>query len=242
MKILFSLRRFVTILTGIVSLSMLLWSCTKFNDDNNSNTPAAGLMSFNLAPDQSGVYITLSGNNLSNVPLAYTSYSGVYQAIFPGERPVQSFSYPSDSALAQVNHVFTPDKYYSVFVIGANGHYQNLVTDDNFDSLAAKSGKAFVRYINAIADSSKPLVTIAANGNNVVSNNASFASVSDFATIDAGDVAVKVNSGSSIDVSRNITLEQNKVYTVLLVGTPGAADPTKAVQIKFISNGTVTDQ
>ena len=129
-----------------------------------------------------------------------------------------------------------------MFVIGANGHYQNLVTDDNFDSLAAKSGKAFVRYINAIADSSKPLVTIAANGNNVVSNNASFASVSDFATIDAGDVAVRVNSGSSIDVSRNITLEQNKVYTVLLVGTPGAADPTKAVQIKFISNGTVTGQ
>jgi hypothetical protein len=242
MKSLFSLRRFVVGMMGLVSLSLLLWSCTKFGDDNNNNTPAAGLMSFNLAPDQPGVYITLSGNNLSNVPLAYTSYSGVYNAIFPGERPVQSFSYPSDSALAQVNHVFTPDKYYSVFVIGANGNYQNLVTDDNFDSLAAETGKAFVRYVNAIADSSKPLVTIAANGTNVVSNNASFAAVSDFAKINAGDVTVNVNNGSSIDASRNITLEQNKVYTVLLVGTPGATDSTKAVQIKFISNGTVTNQ
>ncbi len=242
MKSLFSFRRFAVRLTGIVSLSLLLWSCTKFDDDNNNNTSAAGLMSFNLAPDQSGVYITLSGNNLNNTPLAYTSYSGVYQAIFPGDRPVQSFSYPSDSAIAQVNHVFTPNKYYSLFVIGANDHYQNLVTNDNFDSLAATSGKAFIRYINAIPDSSKPLVTIAANGNNVVNTNASFASVSDFATIDAGDVAVRVSNGSSVDASRNITLEQNKVYTVLLVGTPGAADTTRSVQIKYISNGTVTDQ
>jgi hypothetical protein len=242
MKSLFSLRRFIAGLTGIVSLSLLLWSCTKFDDDNNNSTPAAGLMSFNLAPDQPGVYIRLSGNNLNNTPLAYTSYSGVYQSIFPGERPVQSFSYPSDSALAQVNHVFTPDKYYSVFVIGANGHYQNLVTNDNFDSLAASSGKAFIRYVNAIADSSKPLVTIAANGNNVLSNNASFASVSEFAAIDAGEVAVTVNNGSSIDASRNITLEQNKVYTVLLVGTPNASDSAKAVQIKYITNGTVTAQ
>jgi hypothetical protein len=242
MKSLFSFRRFAVRLTGIVSLSLLLWSCSKFNDDNNNNTSAAGLMSFNLAPDQSGVYITLSGNNLNNTPLAYTSYSGVYQGIFPGDRPVQSFSYPSDSAIAQVNQVFTPNKYYSLFVIGANGHYQNLVTNDNFDSLAATSGKAFVRYINAIPDSSKPLVTIAANSNNVVNTNAAFASVSDFATIDAGDVAVRVNNGSTVDASRNITLEQNKVYTVLLVGTPGATDTTRAVQIKYISNGTVTGQ
>jgi hypothetical protein len=242
MKSLFSLRRFIAGLTGIVSLSLLLWSCAKFDDDNNNNTPAAGLMSFNLAPDQSGVYIRLSGNNLNNTPLAYTSYSGVYQSIFPGERPVQSFNYASDSALAQVNHVFTPDKYYSVFVIGANGHYQNLVTNDDFDSLAASSGKAFIRYVNAIADSSKPLVTIAANGNNVFSNNAAFASVSDFAKVDAGELAVTVNNGSSIDASRNITLEQNKVYTVLLVGTPGASDSARAIQIKYISNGTVTAQ
>jgi len=242
MKSQFSFRRFMASLAGIVLLSLLLWSCSKFSDDNNNDTPAAGLMSFNLVPDQSGVYIALSGNNLSNVPLAYTSYSGIYQSIFPGDRPVQSFSYPGDSALAQVNHVFTPHKYYSVFVIGANGHYQNLVTDDNFDSLSAISGKAFIRYVNAIADSSKPIVSIAANGNNVVNNNASFGAVSDFTAIDAGDVAVRVNDGSSIDATRNITLEQNKVYTVLLVGNPAAADTTKAVQIKYITNGTVTGQ
>jgi hypothetical protein len=85
-------------------------------------------------------------------------------------------------------------------------------------------------------------VTIAANGSNVVNDNASFTAVSEFRTIDAGDVAVKVNNGSTIDASRNISVEQGKVYTVLLVGVPGAADATKAVQIKFILNGSLSDQ
>lgn len=242
MKSPFSIRKFIVGLTGIVVLSFLLWSCSKFDDDDNYNTPSAGLMSFNLAPDQPGIYITLSGNNLNQLPLAYTNYSGVYQSIFPGDRAVQSYSYPSDSAIAEGNHVFTPEKFYSLFVVGANGHYQNVVTNDNFDSLAVTAGKAFIRYVNAIPDSSKPLVTISANDNNVIDDNASFASVSDFTAIDAGDVALKVSNGSSINASRNITLEQNKAYTVLLVGTPGATDTAKAVQIKFISNGTLSDQ
>ena len=242
MKSLFFFRRLFVGLTGMIALSFLLLSCTKFNDDDDSNIPGAGLMTFNLAPDQAGIYITLSGNNLNNLPLGYTNYSGVYQAIYPGDRAVQSYSYPSDTAIAGGTHAFSPDKFYSLFVVGANGHYKNVVTNDNFDSLAATAGKAFVRYINAIPDSSKPLVTIAANGNNVVNDNASFSSVSEFKIIDAGDVAVKVNNNTSIDASRNITLEQGKVYTVLLVGSPGAADTTKAVQIKFISNGTINGQ
>ena len=62
------------------------------------------------------------------------------------------------------------------------------------------------------------------------------------ASIDAGDVAVKVSNGSSIDASRNIPVEQGKVHTVLLAGVPGAADTTKAVQIKYILNGSLSDQ
>jgi len=242
MKSFFSIRMIVGAITGIAALAFLLSACSKFNDDNNSNTPAAGLMTFNLAPDQPGVFITLSGNNLNNLPLAYTNYSGSYQAVYPGNRPIQTYSYPSDSAIAEGNHIFTPDKYYSLFVVGANGKYQNVVINDNFDSLANSAGKAFIRYINAIPDSSKPVVTIAANGNNIISDNASFSAVSEFSTIDAGDVAVKVNNGSSIDASRNIILEAGKVYTVLLVGVPGASDSTKAVQIKYIFNGSISGQ
>jgi len=241
MKSFFSGRKIVVAITGVAALAFLLSACSKFDDDNNS-TPASGLMSFNLAPDQAGVFITLSGNNLNNLPLAYTNYSGTYQAIYPGNRAVQTYSYPADTAIAEGNFTFTPDKYYSLFVVGANGRYQNVVINDNFDSLANSAGKAFIRYINAIPDSSKPVVTIAVNANNVVNDNTFFAAVSEFRTIDAGNVVVTVNNGSSIDASRNITVEQGKVYTVLLVGAPGAADTTKAVQIKYIFNGSISDQ
>jgi hypothetical protein len=42
------------------------------------------------------------------------------------------------------------------------------------------------------------------------------------------------------DTSRTVTLEKDKVYTVLLVGIPGQTDTTKSVQIKYIANGTLT--
>jgi hypothetical protein len=241
MKSFFSIRTIFVAITGTVAMAFLLSACSKFKDDSN-NIPAAGLMYFNLAPDQAGIFITLSGNSLNNLPLSYTNYSGAYQTVYPGNRPIQTYSYPSDSAIAEGNSIFTPNKYYSLFVVGANGKYQNVVTNDNFDSLSNTSGKAFVRYINAIPDSSKPAVTIAANGNNVINDNASFSTVSEFRTVDAGEVAVKVNNGSSIDANRNITLEQGKVYTVLLVGVPGDSDSAKAVQIKYILNGNISGQ
>jgi len=98
-----------------------------------------------------------------------------------------------------------------------------------------------VRYVNAIPDSTLlPTVTISSNGNNVFNTNATFPSVSDFKGITPGDIAVNVNAESGSTASRTITVEQGKIYTILLVGQPGATDSTKAVQIKFIQNGQVT--
>ena len=66
----------------IVTVAVLLAACSKFNDDEtNNNTPVAGLRAFNLAPDQSLIGITLSGNNFTNNPLAYTIFTGSYQRI-----------------------------------------------------------------------------------------------------------------------------------------------------------------
>jgi hypothetical protein len=75
----------------------------------------------------------------------------------------------------------------------------------------------------------------------VINTPAGFSSVSDFVAADPGQVAVSVKNGSNIDASRTISLEQGKVYTVLLAGIPGATDTTKAVQIKYILNGSLTD-
>ncbi|HKO82591.1 MAG TPA: DUF4397 domain-containing protein [Chitinophagaceae bacterium] len=235
-----SIRMRLVPVSCVVLVIVLLAACSKFdNDDNNNNSSAAGLMSFNLAPDQSAVGVALSGSNLTNAPLGYTNYSGTYQPIYPGNRAVESYNYNSDSSIATLNYNFETNKYYSLFVAGANGVYTNIVTRDNFDSLSSGSGKTYVRYINAIPDSTKPTVSITANGNDVINAPAGFSVVSDFVAADPGQVTITVKNGSTIDANRTISLEQGKVYTVLLTGLPEATDTTKAVQIKYILNGSL---
>ena len=235
-----SIRMSMVPLSGLLAVTILFSACSKFKNDNNANTPVSGLISFNLAPDKSAVGIALGGNNLTNSPIGYTNYSGTYQLIYPGNRAVESYDYLKDSTISTVDYNFAPDKYYSLFVVGANGNYKNVITNDNFDSLTSVTGKAYVRYINAIPDSTKPVVTVTAGGTNVISDNSSFTGISEFKEISAGNVEVKVNNNTTINASRTITLEQGKVYTILLVGIPGQADATKAVQIKYITNGSVS--
>jgi hypothetical protein len=127
---------------GVLTLGVLLGACSKFDDDDNgSNTPVSALMSFNLVPDKAGIGIALSGNLLTNSALSYTNFTGTYQQIYPGNREIESFDADTDSTLAKNSFSFEPDKYYSLFVTGANGSYANIVTRDNFDSLGNTSGK-----------------------------------------------------------------------------------------------------
>ena len=77
-------------------------------------------------------------------------------------------------------------------------------------------------------------------GKNVFNETASYGNLSSFNRVNAGTVSTSVSNEGSISASRNITLEENKIYTVLLTGLPGATDSSKAVQIKFIQNGTIT--
>jgi hypothetical protein len=198
------------------------------------------LMAFNLVPDKLSVGIAVSGQSLTNSPLLYTSYTGGYLGIYSGNRDITSYDFNSGTTLATTSQLFADSTNYSVFALGANGNYRNLVVRDNLDSLSSTSGQAFVRYVNAIADSTRqPLVTISSNGADVFNNNAPFATVSEFKGITPGDISVKVSNDTAINASRTITLEQGKIYTLLLVGLPNQTDSVKAVQIKFIQNGTL---
>lgn len=235
-----SIRSALLPVSAILVVSVLVAACSKFdNDDNGADTPVSGLMAFNLVPDKSAIGITIGGNNLTNAPLVYTNFTGVYQRIFSGNRELESFDVNSDSSLAKTAGNFEVNKYYSVFVVGANGSYSNLVTHDNFDSLSSSTGKAYLRYINAIPDSTQPTVTINAGNNNVVSKPAAFTAISEFVAVDPGQVTVTVNNNSNINANRSIELQQGKVYTILLIGLAGSTDTDKAVQIKYIENGSL---
>ena len=110
---------------------------------------------------------------LTNFPLLYTNYTGGYQGVYAGNRDVASYDFNSGTTLATTSQLFEDSTNYSVFVVGANGSYRNLIVKDNLDSLPSTTGEAFVRYVNAIADSTKqPLVTISSGGTDVFSNNA----------------------------------------------------------------------
>jgi hypothetical protein len=242
-KVFSYLRRSMVPLLAVATAGLLFSACLKDKDNDTNDVPAAGLMTFNLAPDQQSVVVTLSNNTLTRTPLAYTNYSGVYQPIYVGNRTVDAFDYPETTPLASTSFNFEQDKYYSLFVVGNNNSYRNVISHDNIDSLSASNGKAYIRYINGITDSvNASTVTISAGGSNVVNDNAAYASVSQFTSLNPGEVTIAVKNSNGVDANRNITVEQNKVYTVLLTGVPGETDDSKKVQIKYILNGTLTDE
>lgn len=232
-------RKFSYVLCLLAS-TVIIFSACKKNNDNYNNTQS-GLMAFNLIPDKASIGFLISNNNLVNAPLSYSNYTGNYLSITSGQRDIQSFEASSDSVLASASYNFEPKKYYSLFATGITGMYKNIIVHDNFDSLSTTSGNAFVRYINAIPDSAGAVVTITANGTDIVNQPASFGAVSAFKEIAPGDISMKVNnSEEGIAANRTISIEKNKIYTVLLMGLPGETDTAKAVQIKYIQNGTVT--
>ena len=223
-------------LFGILFSGMVLSSCKK--DDINPQQPdVAGLMAFNLAADLDLV-LTIDGNRLTNSPLSYTHYTGGCVRVYPGSRDVEAFDYPSGDSVATATYNFEPNRYYSSFVVGSDSNYQQVIVSDNADSLSATSGKAYVRYINAIPGAANAAVTITAGGNEVVNTNTPFAGVSDFVEINPGDFNITVNSGSTGTANRTITVEEKKAYTVLLVA---GADSTKGAEIRYITNGTLED-
>lgn len=225
---------------GILLLALLFGACKK-DDLPNNRIPAAGVMAFNLSTDKDAVGISLSGNNLFYLPLGYASFTGAYLPIFTGNREVKSYNNNSYNVLSVNNQIFQDSAYYSIFVVGRNGSYRNIVVNDSLNNLTITPGQAFVRYINAIPDSTiSPFVSISSNGTKVISNNTAFGIVTPFIKVNAGNIIIGVNNGDSVAVSRTILVEQSKAYTILIAGIPNATDTTKSIKIKYITNGTIT--
>jgi len=219
-------------LSAVIVSALLFISCNKNDDD--INVDSAGLMAVNLVPGTT-VSFASSGNSISPA-LPFNSYTGGYVPLLPGLKSIEAYTTNGLAANNSLN--FESGKYYSLFLVDTGSALQQVIVEDNFDSLSTTT-QSFVRYINAIpGTATPPSITIAVNGTNVVNESAMFATVSDFTAIDAGAVTVTVSNGSDINVSRTITVESLKVYTLLISGIVGGTGDD-AIQIKFIVNGTV---
>jgi hypothetical protein len=240
-QLFFSMRKGMAATACILLAAVLFSACRKSNDSVNNNTQVAGLMTFNLVADKPGILVTLSGNSLTTSPLPFNGYSGGYVNIYPGTRSIQAYDYSNtNTALSNSSGTFDANKYYSLFVVGANNVYSNVVALDNFDSLSATNGKAYVRFINAIPDSSNPRVTLTAGGTNVSEANAHYTTVSQFTAVTPGQLTVNISNDGNINANRTIAVDQQKTYTILLTGKPGSTDSATAVKIKFVENGRLT--
>jgi len=234
-------RLSILIPVGAFLLMTIAFSACKKTVNNNTHVPAAGLMAFNLAPDSTSVGFSVGGDRLTTTPLGFTEYTGKYLGVSPRTQDISVLDFSSGAKLATTSQLFADSAYYSAFFVGTAGNYKNIIVKDNFDSLSSTSGQAYVRYVNAIPDSSlQPNVTIASGGTNVIDTTSTFSTVSDFKGITPGDITINVSAETSVNANRTISVEQGKIYTILLVGSPTATDSTKAVQIKFIQNGQVT--
>lgn len=239
-KSLFSGRIMGLAIGGLLLTGVLFSACDKDDDDDPVEIKASGLLAANLAPDlAAGMF--LSGNNLTPGPLYYTNYTGGYLAIYSGSRTLETFDYNNTAnPVASTSYDFKDGQYYSAFVVGANDNYRNVIVQDNFDSLPGASGKAYIRYVNAIPDSSTSMIAISDNGESI-NSNAGFAAVSGFSAVNAGDVTISVKNGGNISTDRTINLDERGAYTVLLVGMPGSTN-ADSVQIRYIYHGMLDEQ
>lgn len=217
-------------------LALALSGCSM--DNNDTEPEAAGLMAFNLAPDQPLAGIALSGRMLPG-PLPYTSYTGAYLRVYPGKRTVTSYDARTGETLAQDSASLSPRKYYSLFLVGDGDSHRNIMVADGLDTLHGMEDKAYLRCINAIDDPAAPEVNVTASGI-TLDTTLAFGSLSPFTALPAGDVSIRVSFGGGAATERTIQAEEQKVYTVLLLGNPAAASGSSdTLQIRYVPNGTL---
>jgi hypothetical protein len=139
------------------------------------------------------------------------------------------------NTLATTSYNYAPGKYYSLFIMGADSSYTNVVVNDGLDTLSGTGGESYIRYVNAITDSSDSKVTVGST----IDTQSRFGDVSDFMKIAEGSAVVTISNGGTIDATRTIDLKEGKIYTVLFLGNPSGANASDSVQIRYVENGTL---
>lgn len=230
------LKRTGLLIAGTFMFAMIFSACKK---DEPAHIPAAQVMVFNLVPDQDGVGVAVDNNAISNVPIPYPGYLP-YRNFYAGNRVFSSFIFGSGQTLATTPETLRDSGYYSLFVVGGDDIYKNVITEDMIDSLDATSGKAFVRYVNGVPGDAETTTTISADQTVLFNDANKVGTVSAYKEAAPGKISVTMsNPGATEPVSRDIDVTEKGVYTVLLIGEPQATDTARALKIRVVHQGNL---
>ncbi len=224
-------KRFAYFLFSAIAIGSLA-SCQKENIDYPS-IPAARLMAYNLAPDLPAVAFSVGTTPISDM-LAYTGHTVNYVPVEAGSRQVGVLNLNNGTTVTSQTATFSDNLRYSAFLIGSKGNYQMVLAPDNAGAIARSTGNAWVRYINAVVDNPSGTADITISGQ---TEAAAFGALSEFMAVTPGTTTVEIRSIDNFETSKTISLEPNKLYTVMFVGVSGATDPLSAVQARVEVSG-----
>lgn len=229
--------RLSALLAGVLMVSAILFtSCKK---DNPVHVPAAGLMVFNLVPDQQGIDVTADNNRLFNTPLRYFNYSGNYLPLYTGNRTLQSYAVGNTTTLTTTTATLADSAYYSLFIMGVDGAYKSVFVQDKLDSLPVSTGNAFIRYVNGITGEDDHGIMIEKGSDQIFDGMNKPGYVSSFKEVTPGDINVSVSNEGLEPITRDIPVVKDGIYTILIAGVPNATDTSKTIKIKYIQNGVI---
>lgn len=207
------------ILTGLT----LITSCKKNDDYNFESTVTANVRLVNASTDAGPSTLYMSDVLRTQDPVAFGS-SSIYYQTYVGQVDA-TVKTSSGTALATTNTELNAFGKYTFFLTGKTGSYGVINLQD--DTVAASSGKAKVRFVQA-SSSLTNTINVLSNGTSLFTA-LSYKTVSDYNEVSAGTYVFAVtNTGSNTTLasSTSVNLQAGKNYTVYTYGDSGTNGAT----------------
>ncbi|SJN16929.1 hypothetical protein FM120_00230 [Sphingobacterium faecium PCAi_F2.5] len=222
---------------SVIVFMLTLNSCNKLDDDF-TYVEISAVSAVNVVPGSAGLDIGLDQNKLNNNWEGVFSYNRYlfYKNAYPGSRLVRVFdprSNTGDTALVSKKVIFTPGKFYSLYVIGKD-KVDVLATEDDFGTL--KPGYAKFRFMNLSPEAPKLTLTLNDVDSLAVKDKA-YKDLTPFKTIKIADVyKLKINGAGMTELLGDFKPEDKEVYTIYASGLTSSSDTNKKYGFQIIKH------
>ena len=226
MKISTNLKSSFKMLFAALTLSAVITSCSK--DFDNTPAPAvSGLNMINASPTTELLDFYVNNTRGNNENFGMGKKLGYYN-LYSGTSKITVTKKGSQTALAAESFNFTPERGYSLFVIGKVDSLKFLMVKDSVSLPAA--GKANVRFVNASPDAPALNLAVGTAAIDLVTDKA-YKQYSEFTTIDAATkvtfTAKNKATGAVEATLPDVEIKSGLTYTIWVKGLKAATDSTK---------------